>query len=271
MHVALTTHRFSFGIDNPVELTAEIPVWSCAKCGFAYTDGRGEESEHAAICRHLTLLTPGDIRAIRKKFGLSRAELARLTRFSEKSIKRWETGALIQNASADRFLRLIDDPEVFSRLRRLHQVAAESSDLEKFPEPDLPFIESEETPKSEPGNVATFRPKKPSLPQVSEPLNFAMAAAQPTFITRILTSQGSVEFYKQDESILLKLDRLDRKQKPDAIIFGPGIKEFDVVALPNREAQRDGFLLIQGLTASYLEDLLKTYGTTVDGILLRWR
>jgi putative zinc finger/helix-turn-helix YgiT family protein len=112
-------HSFKFGTDEPVELTATLPIWTCEACGYGYTDGLGEEIEHAAICRHLGLLTPDEIRGLRNKLGLSRPEFARLTRFGEKSIKRWETGALIQSASADRFLRLINDPFVFERLQRL--------------------------------------------------------------------------------------------------------------------------------------------------------
>jgi putative zinc finger/helix-turn-helix YgiT family protein len=112
-------HTFLYGAHYPAELTTTIPIWTCEVCGFAYTDGRGEELEHEAICRHLKVLAPREIQELRERHALSRAELGRLTRFGEASIKRWERGAVIQNASADRFLRSLDDPAVLERLKRL--------------------------------------------------------------------------------------------------------------------------------------------------------
>ncbi|MGH7141355.1 MAG: helix-turn-helix domain-containing protein [Minisyncoccia bacterium] len=67
------------------------------------------------------MLTPLDIRALRKRHGLTRKELERLTGFGEASIKRWERGVIIQNESTDTFLRLIDDAEVLDKLRQLRK------------------------------------------------------------------------------------------------------------------------------------------------------
>lgn len=78
-----------------------------------------DDPEHEAKCRLLGLLTPCEIRGLRKSLGLSRRDLADLTGFCEKSIKRWETGALLQNLSSDRFLRLLRLPQVMVELVRL--------------------------------------------------------------------------------------------------------------------------------------------------------
>jgi len=120
VHVQEEVRTFLYGVTEPVTLSAMMPVWACSECEFAYIDGRGEEIEHMAICRHLGVLTPQEIRGVRKQHKFSRRELARLTGYGEASIKRWERGAVIQNTSADRFLRLIkDDLGVVKKLRRI--------------------------------------------------------------------------------------------------------------------------------------------------------
>ena len=111
---------FTYGAgEEAVQLEVEVPVWRCSRCGFAYTEGDAEELRHNAVCRHFGVLTPNEIRSLRDRHGLTRAELVRLTGFGEASIKRWESGALIQSISADRFLRLIDDGATLARLRSL--------------------------------------------------------------------------------------------------------------------------------------------------------
>jgi putative zinc finger/helix-turn-helix YgiT family protein len=111
---------FTYGIkDNAVTLSVKVPGWRCSSCGHAFTDGEAEEVRHEAVCHHFGLLTPGDIAAMRSRYGLTQVGFAKLTGFGEASIKRWEAGLVIQNASADRFIRLISDPFVFARLSAL--------------------------------------------------------------------------------------------------------------------------------------------------------
>lgn len=111
------TQVFAYGEPGQeVELSATVPMWKCSACGFTYTDEAGEEARHEAVCRHLGVLTPHEIRELRERQGLSQAAFAKLTRFGEASIKRWEAGLVIQNASADQLLRLLRDPHVVERL-----------------------------------------------------------------------------------------------------------------------------------------------------------
>ena len=111
---------FAYGTkDNAVTLSVKVPVWRCSSCGHAFSDGEAEEVRHEAVCHHFGLLTPGDIAAMRSRYGLTQAEFAKLTGFGEASIKRWEAGLVLQNASADQFMRLISDPFVFTRLSAL--------------------------------------------------------------------------------------------------------------------------------------------------------
>ncbi|MDE2782617.1 MAG: type II toxin-antitoxin system MqsA family antitoxin [Gemmatimonadota bacterium] len=116
----LVRDPFFYGVGNEaVELSADIPVHSCAKCDASYTGTEAERIEHDAVCRHLGLLTPDEIQGIRKRYGLSRAAFARLTGFGKASLARWERGEVVQNTSSDRYLRLLVDPEIFRRLASL--------------------------------------------------------------------------------------------------------------------------------------------------------
>jgi putative zinc finger/helix-turn-helix YgiT family protein len=118
VRLSFREQRFQYGDgSDAVELRARVPVWECANCGHAYTDGDAEDFRHEAVCRHLGVLSPKQIRAIRERHNMSQAEFARVTGFGLASVKRWETGALIQNLSADRMLRLINnDPTIMGKL-----------------------------------------------------------------------------------------------------------------------------------------------------------
>jgi len=111
--------RFTYGTgDNAVELKAYVPVHHCADCDIDFTDGFAETLRHKAICEHLGVMTPDEVASVRKTYGLSRADFAKVTKIGEASLARWETGALIQNGAHDQFLFLLTFPENFERLRR---------------------------------------------------------------------------------------------------------------------------------------------------------
>jgi DNA-binding transcriptional regulator YiaG len=106
-----------------VELTASVPVRICDECGFHFTDEAADDARHEAICRHLRVMTPQEIATVRKDYGLSRPEFARLTRLGEASLARWEAGLLIQNAAYDQFLYLLTFPENIERLKQRNREA----------------------------------------------------------------------------------------------------------------------------------------------------
>jgi putative zinc finger/helix-turn-helix YgiT family protein len=118
VRVSFREQGFIYGDGSEaVELSARLPVWICGHCEHGYTDGDAEDLRHEAVCRHLGVLSPEQIRAIRKHHGMTQAQFADVTGFGIASVKRWETGALIQNQSADRLLRLIaGDPGIMTRL-----------------------------------------------------------------------------------------------------------------------------------------------------------
>ena len=114
----IETETFSYG-DGPeaVELTIRVPVRTCNSCGFQFTDDIAEDMRHEAVCRHLGMMSPKEIQRIRKAYGMSRADFARLTRIGEASLARWESGQLIQSPAYDRFLYLLKFPENLERLK----------------------------------------------------------------------------------------------------------------------------------------------------------
>lgn len=106
------------GRDKPFRVKATFPFITCRQCGFVSVDGVDEDLQHEAACRHLGVMTPAEIRALRDKIGLTQKDLAELTGFGVASISRWEGGVLIQNEACDRLLYLLTIPENVERLRR---------------------------------------------------------------------------------------------------------------------------------------------------------
>lgn len=108
MSVAWQTETFHYGAGrDAVTLTARVPVFSCADCDLEFTDSQAEEIRHEVVCIHLGVLTPAEIKSIRSHLSLSQAQFAELTEIGVASLKRWETGDVIQNKSMDKYLRLI--------------------------------------------------------------------------------------------------------------------------------------------------------------------
>lgn len=110
---------FEYGSgDATVYLEAEIPVHNCSECSFEFTDHSADMLQHEAVCRHLGLLTPAEVGAVRK--NMSRAEFSRQTGIGEASLNRWEKGALLQNVAMDNFLYLLRLPGNFEALQERH-------------------------------------------------------------------------------------------------------------------------------------------------------
>ena len=109
---------FRYGsTDEAVELEATVTVLRCQDCGLEYTDDTAEDSRHEAVCRHLGVLTPREMRALRSKLGLSRMDFSQLTGIGSASLARWENGNLIQNSAADNLLFLLEWDDNVARLR----------------------------------------------------------------------------------------------------------------------------------------------------------
>ena len=110
-------HTFDYGTgESAAELSVEVPVHRCDDCDFEFTDEIAERLRHEAVCDHLGVLAPAQIRRIRERHGMTRAQFARVTGLGEASLNRWENGLNIQTHANDRYLRLLETPEIMRRL-----------------------------------------------------------------------------------------------------------------------------------------------------------
>lgn len=109
---------FSYGLgEAATTLHVTIPVRCCRACGFECVDDEGMLIRHEAVCKHLGVLGPTEIRAIRERQALSRETFARITGLEEATLGKWENGAVIQGRADDNYLRLLELPENLERLR----------------------------------------------------------------------------------------------------------------------------------------------------------
>lgn len=133
----LVRDPFMYGSGSEAEeLSADVLVHTCSACGDSYTGDDADITYDEAVCRHLGILTPAEIREMREGYDLTRAEFAQLTGFGKATVGRWERGEIHQNRSGDRYLRLLRDRGVMERLRVL--VEPDSSGLPKQVRPPTP-------------------------------------------------------------------------------------------------------------------------------------
>ncbi len=80
--VELDTFPYGDGLDV-VTLSARVPVRTCEACGFLFTDHEAEQLRHEAVCHHLGLMSPNEVKNLRQRYSFSQSEFARLTRIDE--------------------------------------------------------------------------------------------------------------------------------------------------------------------------------------------
>lgn len=85
----------------------------CPNCGeivLRFQDSKRLGEDAIAIYRKRHgLLSADEIRAIRKRFQLTQADLARLLHLGGNTVSRWESGRNVQTAAMDILLRLVRD------------------------------------------------------------------------------------------------------------------------------------------------------------------
>lgn len=106
-----------------VQLSAQVPAWTCYACGEQFTDDRAEDLRHEAVCAYLKRLCPREIKKLRESSALSQVDWASLTGFGVASVKRWESGALIQGLAQDRYMRLLRDTKNLAALQAMQESA----------------------------------------------------------------------------------------------------------------------------------------------------
>lgn len=79
----------------------------CANCGEIFLDDDATQKIENARLRAMGRLSPGEIKAFRESLNKTQTEMANLLGLGEKTYARWESGAYIQNAASDRYIRLL--------------------------------------------------------------------------------------------------------------------------------------------------------------------
>jgi DNA-binding transcriptional regulator YiaG len=80
-------------------------------------DGDAEDACHEAVCRHLGVMTPSQIKALRTLYGLTQSQFSEITKLGEATLSRWERGIVIQNQAYDNYLYLLGFNENLERIR----------------------------------------------------------------------------------------------------------------------------------------------------------
>lgn len=111
----LVTERVPIGEDGD-SFEVEIPLVKCGECGIAMPDARAETLRHAAACRHLGILSPEEVRAVRSSLKMTRKTFSEAFAIPPASMERWENGRLYQNKSSDNLLRALMIPGVAEAL-----------------------------------------------------------------------------------------------------------------------------------------------------------
>jgi putative zinc finger/helix-turn-helix YgiT family protein len=84
----------------------------CSNCGEVFLDDDATKKVESARLQAMRRLAPIEIKAFREKLGRTQTAMANLLGLGEKSYARWESGAYIQNAASDRYLRLLMASEI---------------------------------------------------------------------------------------------------------------------------------------------------------------
>jgi len=97
----------------------------CSSCGEVFLDDDATQKIESARLQAMRRLAPAEIKAFREKLERTQTDMARLLGLGEKTYARWESGAYIQNAASDRYLRLLMASE--ANIAILEQLAQEES------------------------------------------------------------------------------------------------------------------------------------------------
>jgi putative zinc finger/helix-turn-helix YgiT family protein len=115
--------RLSLPINGEEIAVDSVSHLKCPKCGeivLTLQEAQRHYDEAIEIYRRKHgLLSADAIRALRERFDLTQADLARLLRLGDNTVSLWESGRNVQTAAMDTLLRLIRDvPGSLKYLRR---------------------------------------------------------------------------------------------------------------------------------------------------------
>jgi len=139
-------YKFPYGVGtDTVELSCEVPVRKCADCGFSFIDGDAEDICHKEVCKHLGVMTPSQIKALRGLYELTQAKFSEITKLGEATLSRWERGVVIQNQAYDNYLYLLGFKENLQKIqRRKESIGKMETSIEESERPQFRELEVNE-------------------------------------------------------------------------------------------------------------------------------
>ncbi len=118
-----------------VPITLSVNVRICNACGEEILDEELDNETLNAFYREyrrkMHLLTPEEIASIRERYGLSQISFSKLLGFGDKTITRYENGA-IQDVCHDNLIRLMGNIESFTDLWNNRKFCLSPRDQEKI-------------------------------------------------------------------------------------------------------------------------------------------
>jgi len=137
------TGAFNTQIEGPQSRLMNLSVpnlrWQhCNACGEDVLDDVASRAITKAHRSTLKLLTAEEIRSLREALGKTQAEMADLLGVGEKTFTRWESGSHFQTEAFDRYLRLLQRPEV---VHLLNDIKLYKEGGSEFPSPQFQYLE----------------------------------------------------------------------------------------------------------------------------------
>jgi DNA-binding transcriptional regulator YiaG len=93
-------------------INVKVPAWRDPKDGEVYLDTEATAILDKVKARHLGLLTPQQIKALRRRMGLTQGEISDLLQIGEKTWTRWETGGERPSRSINVLLYALNDGRI---------------------------------------------------------------------------------------------------------------------------------------------------------------
>jgi putative zinc finger/helix-turn-helix YgiT family protein len=98
------------GEEIAVRSASHLKCPKCAEIVLRFREAKRLHEDASEIYRRKHgLLSAHEIRAVRQRFKLTQADLARLLRLGANTVSRWESGRNVQTPAMDMLLRLIRD------------------------------------------------------------------------------------------------------------------------------------------------------------------
>lgn len=104
----------------------KVPAWRDPKDGDVFFDTEATAILDKVKARHMGLLTPDQIKALRKRLGLTQPQISELLQIGEKTWTRWETGRERPSRSINVLLFALNDGKLDAAY--LRSVARRRSD-----------------------------------------------------------------------------------------------------------------------------------------------